>query len=140
LTDPERAARYVEETGVDALSVAIGNVHIMTDGEATINLDHLARLHQRVKVPFVVHGGTSFPAQAIPRAIELGVAKMNIGTVLKQRYLEGARDALAGLPGTPDIQAIVGSRKAHDFLLQGKARVKDEVLLRMAQYGCIGKG
>ena len=140
LTDPDRAARYVEETGVDALSVAIGNVHIMTDGEAAINLNHLARLHQRVNVPFVVHGGTSFPAAAIPQAVELGVAKMNIGTVLKQRYLEGTREALGDLPANPDIQALVGSRKTADFLQRGKARVKDEVLLRMAQYGCIGKG
>jgi len=140
LTDPEQAARYVEETGINALSVAIGNVHIMTDGEAAINLDHLARLHQRLNVPFVVHGGTSFPASAIPQAIELGVAKMNIGTVLKQRYLEGAREALANLPANPDIQALVGSRKTADFLQRGKARMKEEVLLRMAQYGCIGKG
>jgi len=139
LTDPDRAARYVEETGVDALSVAIGNVHIMTDGVAAINLDHLKRLHERVHVPFVVHGGTSFPAAAIPRAIELGVAKINVGTILKQRYLEGARDALAVFPEKPDIQALVGSRKAADFLQQAKAHVKNEVLLRMAQYGCIGK-
>jgi len=140
LTNPERAARYVQETGVDALSVAIGNVHIMTDGEANIDLAHLERLHERVDVPFVVHGGTSFPAAAIPRAIELGVAKINVGTILKQRYLEGARDALGSLPDAPDIQALVGSRKAADFLRQGKERVKEEVLLRMAQYGCIGKG
>jgi len=140
LTDPDRAACYVEETSVDALSVAIGNVHIMTDGEADINLDHLARLHRRVDVPFVIHGGTSFPAAAIPRAIELGVAKINLGTILKQRYLEGAREALGNLPANPDIQALVGSRKAADFLRQGKVRVKEEVLLRMAQYGCIGKG
>jgi ketose-bisphosphate aldolase len=140
LTDPDQAARYVEETGVDALSIAIGNVHIMTDGEAQINLDHLARLHEWVDVPFVVHGGTSFPTTAIPRAIEQGVAKINVGTILKQRCLEGVREALAALPETPDIQALVGSRKAADFLQQGKARVRKEVLLRMAQYGCMGKG
>lgn len=140
LTDPEQAARFVAETGVDALSIAIGNVHILTDGEAAIKLDHLARLHERVDVPFVVHGGTGFPAEAIPQAIALGVAKFNVGTILKQRYLEGAREALAGLSGSPDIQSVVGSRKASDFLQQGKARVRDEVLRRMAQYGCVGKG
>jgi len=140
LTDPERAARYVADTGVDALSVSIGNVHIQTHGEATVNLDHLARLHARVSVPFVLHGGTSFPAAAIPRAVELGVAKINIGTVLKQRFLDGARDALAHLPTPPDIQELVGSRKPGDFLSAAQARLRAEVLLRMAHYGCIGKG
>ena len=140
LTDPEQAARYVEETGVDALSVAIGNVHILTDGQARIDLDHLARLHERLNVPFVVHGGTGFPAAAIPRAIELGVAKFNVGTALKQCYFEGARDALATVTGTPNVHELVGSRKAGDFLLRGKVRMREEVLRRMAQYGCMGKG
>jgi fructose-bisphosphate aldolase class II len=138
-TDPARAARYVAETGIDALSVAIGNVHILTDGEATIDLTHLARLHEAVKVPFVVHGGTGFPPSAIPAAIELGVAKFNVGTVLKQRYLEGVRDALAALPGTPDIQAVVGSRKVTDVFACGKARMQADVEQRMALYGSAGK-
>ena len=139
-TDPEQAARYVAETGIDALSIAIGNVHILTEGRAQIDLDHLARLQQAVNVPFVVHGGTGFPEDAVPRAIELGVAKFNIGTILKQRFLEGMRDALAGLPAKPDIQKVVGSRKAGDVLAVAKARMQAEVLRRMALYGCCGKG
>lgn len=138
-TDPARAARYVAETGIDALSVAIGNVHILTDGEAQIDLAHLARLHDAVRVPFVVHGGTGFPSVAIPAAIELGVAKFNVGTVLKQRYLDGVRDALAALPGKPDIQTVVGSRKASDVFAHGKARMQADVQERMALYGSAGR-
>jgi len=139
LTDPDQAARYVAETGVDALSISIGNVHLLTDGEAQIRLDHLARLHQAVKVPFVVHGGTGFPDSAVARVIELGVAKFNVGTIMKRLYLEGIRDALIALPDEPNIQDAVGSRNAGDILQRGKERVKAEVMRRMAVYGAAGK-
>ncbi len=139
LTRPDEAARYVAETGVDALSVAIGNVHALTDGEAQIRLDHLARLHQAVKVPFVVHGGTGFPDRAVARVIELGVAKFNVGTIMKRLYLDGIRDALMALPSKVNMQAAVGSRKAADILHSGKERVKAEVMRRMAVYGSAGK-
>jgi len=149
LTDPEQAARYVAETQVDALSIAIGNVHVLTDGKAQIDLAHLALLHERVpaasdaasdSVPFVLHGGTGFPEAAIPQAIELGVAKFNVGTILKQRFLEGVRDALAALPDRPNVQRVVGSRTSQDVLATGRARMQAEVLSRMAQYGCMGRG
>ena len=139
LTDPDAAARYVAETGVDALSVSIGNVHCLIDGEAQIQLDHLARLHEAVEAPLVVHGGTGFPDSAVPRVIELGVAKFNVGTVMKQLYLDGIRDALIAPPDSLNIQEAVGSRKAGDILQRGKERVKTEVMRRLAVYGSAGK-
>lgn len=139
LTDPVIAARFVAETGVDALSVSIGNVHILTNGTTTIDFDLLARLRQAVDVPLVVHGGTGFPEEAIPTAIALGVAKFNVGTILKQCYLDGVRDAIGALPCPADIQAVVGSRKTGDVFQAGKARVKAEVMRRMALYGSAGK-
>ena len=140
LTDPESAVRYVEETGVDALSVSIGNVHILTEGSATIDFDLLTKLRDMVSVPLVVHGGTGFPDDAVKRAIELGVAKFNIGTIMKKLYLEAIRDGVAQLPEKPDMQAVVGSRKSNDILENAKIRVKDEVKRRMIIYGSEGKG
>jgi fructose-bisphosphate aldolase class II len=140
LTDPESAVRYVEETGVDSLSVSIGNVHILTEGSASIDFDLLARLRDMVSVPLVVHGGTGFPDDAVRRAIELGVAKFNIGTIMKKIYLEAIREGVAQLPEKPDMQAIVGSHKPSDFLETAKVRVKEEVKRRMIIYGSEGKG
>ena len=139
LTDPAIAARFVAETGVDALSISIGNVHILTEGEAHIDFDHLARLQQAIPVPLVVHGGTGFPDSAVPRAIALGVAKFNVGTVMKQLFLDGLRDALAALPAKPDIQRAVGSRKDGDVLQAGKARIKQEIKRRLQIYGSAGR-
>lgn len=139
LTNPEEAARYVAETRVDALSISIGNVHLLTEGQALINFDHLARLHHRLQVPFVIHGGTGFPDKAVPRAIELGVAKFNVGTILKQVFLAGVQEVLADLPPQVNVHEVAGSHKAGDFLERGKARMKAEVVRRMALYGSAGK-
>jgi len=129
----------VAETGVDALSISIGNVHVLTEGQALINFDHLARLHRAVEIPFVIHGGTGFPDEAVPWAVELGVAKFNVGTVLKQTFLAGVQEALAGLPPQVNVHEVVGSHKASDFLERSKARMRAEVMRRMAVYGGMGK-
>jgi fructose-bisphosphate aldolase class II len=139
MTDPDDAARYVAETGVDALSVSVGNVHIMTDGEAHIDLEQLARIRAAVSVPLVIHGGTGFPACAVPRAIELGVAKFNVGTILKQLFLGGVREAMGALPAQVNLQEVIGSRNAADLLQGAKERVKAEVMRRMVLYGSAGK-
>lgn len=139
LTDPDQAACYVAESGVCALSVAIGNEHIQTECESVIDFELLARLHEAVPVPLVVHGGSGFPDSAVPQAIKLGVAKFNVGSVLKQLYLESIRESILTLPDKPNFQELVGSRKDGDFLQQAKLRVKKEIIRRMMVYGSAGK-
>src|ERR1022692_3460984 len=55
VTDAEGARAFVAETGIDALGVAIGNVHILTRGTAKINLDSLRKIHETVDIPLVIH-------------------------------------------------------------------------------------
>ena len=86
LTDPAQAARFFDETGIDALAVSVGNVHTLTRGKANIDWARLAAIHQAVPLPLVIHGGTGFPDEAIPQAVALGVAKFNYGTVLKRSF------------------------------------------------------
>jgi len=131
LTDPDEAARFVKETGIDALAVSIGNVHTLTAGKAAIDLERLAAIHQSVSVPLVVHGGTGFPDEAITDAVSLGVAKFNFGSVLKQAYLDGLKQATAALPQKIAIHQVMGSRKEDDILQQGKARMRQEVTRRI---------
>ena len=138
-TDPDEAVRFVAESGVDALAVSVGNVHILSSGEATIDLDLLERLHRAVPVPLVIHGGTGFPAAAVRGAIVRGVAKFNVGTRLKQVYLDGVRQAIHDLPSQVNIHAIVASRKETDIFVQGKRRVKQEITALMHLYGSAGR-
>jgi ketose-bisphosphate aldolase len=131
LTDPEEAARFVEATGVDALSVSVGNVHVMTQGKADIDWERLTAIHKRTSLPLVIHGGTGFPEEGMAQAIALGVAKFNFGTVLKQSFLDGVAAAIADLAPDAGIQEVMGSRKAADVLQQGKTRMKAEVTYRI---------
>jgi ketose-bisphosphate aldolase len=135
-TDPAAAARFVAATGIDALAVAIGNVHIMTSGEAEVDLALLARIHAAVPLPLVIHGGTGFPRHAVAEAIRLGAAKFNVGTVLKQSFLAGIAAAVGQPAG---IHELMGSRDAADILFQGKARMKAKILELIDLYGTAGK-
>jgi fructose/tagatose bisphosphate aldolase len=133
LTDPDLAARFVDETGIDALAVSVGNVHTLTHGRATIDWARLAAIHQAVPLPLVIHGGTGYPDEAVPQTIALGVAKFNYGTVLKRAFLEGVAAVVHSLPAEIGYHQVVGSRKDADILQHGKVRMRDEVRHRIRQ-------
>lgn len=138
-TDPDEAAAFVADTGIDALAVSIGNVHIMSSGVATIDLDLLERIHLAVQVPLVIHGGTGFPADAVRAVIARGVAKFNVGTRLKATYLQGIREAAQALSGNENIHTVMGSRDATDVLQCGKENLKQEIKRFIRLYGSEGK-
>lgn len=94
-TDPALAARFVERTGVDALAVAIGNVHGMAAAPARLDLELLDRIRAGVDLPLVLHGASGLPDAEVRGAIALGVAKINVNTELRRAYLTAARAALA---------------------------------------------
>ena len=57
-TEPEMAYDFVKETDVDALAISIGNVHVLMDGYASMNIEQLKKIKSAVDVPFVIHGGS----------------------------------------------------------------------------------
>jgi fructose-bisphosphate aldolase class II len=138
-TDPAQAAEFVAKTGVDALAVSIGNVHVLAEGDARVDIELLSRLRDAVPVPLVVHGGTGFPAWAVRPAIERSVAKFNVGTRSKRAMLSGIRDALALLPERANVHRAIGSREEGDVLGRGKARMKEEVARLIVLYGSAGR-
>lgn len=82
LTDPDDAAAFLAETGIDALAVSIGNAHGQYSQLPCLDFDRLARLHAAVRVPLVLHGGSGTPEADLRRAISLGIAKVNVATEL----------------------------------------------------------
>jgi fructose-bisphosphate aldolase class II len=92
-TLPEEARRFVEETGVDALAVAVGTVHGMPIQNADIDFQRLKEIHEAVDIPLVFHGCTGLKNEDYHKAIALGVKKFNVGTRLMiefQKALKGA--------------------------------------------------
>ena len=88
-TDPEEAAVFVEETGVDCLAVAIGTVHGIYKAEPKINTERLKKIADCVNIPLVLHGGSGTPDDIIQECISLGVAKINVCTELMQSWIGG---------------------------------------------------
>jgi len=139
LTDPDEAAHFVEETGVDCLAVSVGNVHIMMDHEASIDMKRLQSIHERVDVPLVIHGGTSFPQVAVAPAIALGVAKFNVGTVLKHAFWAGLESAVRSAGTPPDVHQLLGSHKDADVMRIAQERMTTRVRSLIKQYGGSGR-
>jgi len=127
LTDPDAAAEFIQRTGADALSVSIGNVHVLLEGKAQVDLKLLSRIHEKVNVPLVIHGATGFPDDAVPGVIELGVAKFNVGTVLKKAFWSGINEAVHVTAESENPQNVIGSRKSVDLIAHACERVREEV-------------
>lgn len=138
-TDPDAAENFVSQTGVDALAVSIGNAHSLANGESTVDLDLLERIHRKVPVPLVIHGGTGFPVHSIRPAIEHGVAKFNYGTRLKRLFLEGIRNAIEPIPSNFVVHDYIGSRRKTDVIACGKSAMKADILKMIRLYGSAGK-
>jgi len=93
-TDPDEAKRFVAETGVDWLSVAIGSVHgaiSATDRrekklEARLSIERLDALREATGIPLVLHGGTGIKKECILESVQHGIAKINIATAIRQPY------------------------------------------------------
>jgi ketose-bisphosphate aldolase len=94
LTDPDQAAQFAERTGVDALAVAVGNVHGFTDYEVRLDLDRLRRISVATPVPLVLHGASGLPDPDVVGAVACGVVKVNINAEVRRAYVSALRTAL----------------------------------------------
>ena len=103
LTDPEQAARFAEKTGIDAMAVSVGNVHLQTAPSDGLNEGAIRAIEARTAVPLVIHGGSGVPAaQRAYFARSSTICKFNIGTELRQAFGAGLRAAMAADPAEYD--------------------------------------
>jgi fructose-bisphosphate aldolase, class II len=98
-TNPDDVERFVAETGVDFLAVAIGSAHGQYQGEPKLDLDLLVEIRRRVDIPLVMHGGSGLSREQFHAAITGGIAKINIATDLflsaGQRMMEESKTGRA---------------------------------------------
>jgi fructose-bisphosphate aldolase class II len=104
-TDPEEALAFVQDTGVDALAVAVGSSHAMVERTTVLDKELIAALRARLPVPLVLHGSSGVPDEEIRRAIAAGMTKINISTHLVSVFTATVREVLGTDP------ALVDSRK-----------------------------
>lgn len=133
-TEPADAVRFVEETGVDSLAIAIGTCHGIYPAhmKPELKLDLLREIKDAVNVPLVLHGGSNNPDSEIGESVKLGVNKINISSDIKVAYHQKMREILADVgvrePNTiqpPSIAAmkVVAAHKIALFDAAGKAKL-----------------
>ncbi len=83
----EDVIRFVEETGIDSIAAAIGTAHGAYTNEA-IDLELLRKIKEKVKIPFVLHGGSGNDEKEMKDSIKAGVDIINIGTDIKVAFCE----------------------------------------------------
>lgn len=142
LTEPDEAARFVAETGVDMLAVAIGTTHGLYRGVPKIDHDRLQRIREAIDIPLVMHGGTGVPDDAVTKAIPLGIRKINIDTQMRVAFYDAIRDiVLSTEKQYAELDELGQVRKYDIRKLLGPARnaVKESVRNRIRIFGSSGQ-
>ena len=109
-TDPGEAARFVADTGVDALAVAVGSSHAMTERTAQLDTELIAALRHSVPVPLVLHGSSGVADDGLVAAVRAGMTKVNIATHLNQVFTRALLDRLESVP-TVDTRKYLGAAR-----------------------------
>jgi fructose-bisphosphate aldolase class II len=110
-TRPEDAVRFVEETGIDAVAVAVGSSHAMTTRTARLDLDLITEIRDAVPVPLVLHGSSGVPDDHLREAVTAGMTKINISTHLNGTFTRAVREALATDPALVDPRKYLGAAR-----------------------------
>lgn len=133
-TDPEDAVKFIEQTGVDSLAIAIGTCHGLYPADVTpeLKLDLLNDIKAQVSIPLVLHGGSNNPDHEIAQAVKRGINKINISSDIKAAYYAKMREVLTDQnvrePNTiqpPCMEAMkeVCAQKIDLFEAAGKAEL-----------------
>ncbi len=130
MTNPEQALDFVQRTGCDSLAIAVGSVHAMREAEAELNIERIKEIQSKVTIPFVLHGSSGVKEESELEAIQYGMAKINVATLLNVAFTRGMKRAMAELPDNVD------PRK---FLVYSRDEVKEVVRHKLRLFGSSGK-
>ncbi len=139
MTTPEDAKKFVEETGIDALGVSIGNVEVLMEGKATMRFDLLEKIHEAVDIPITLHGGSGIADEDVKRLVELGLCKMNIGAALNKAFLDGMEKVKKSNTQYVSPKYRIGSGLKQDIVAGGEIAMRELVKYKMKIYGSAGK-
>ncbi len=129
LTSPDEAVKFVNETGIDYLAIAIGTAHGKYKGEPKLDFDRLQTIKKLVNIPIVLHGASGVPEESIIKATKLGVNKINIDTDIRVAFTDGVKSVVT----TSDV---FDPRKV---LAPAKAGMTEVVKAKIDMFGCAGK-
>ncbi|MGA9251960.1 MAG: class II fructose-bisphosphate aldolase [Roseobacter sp.] len=112
-TDPTEAATFAAQSGVDAMAISVGNVHLQQNKEGGLDEERIRAIEAVTDVPLVIHGGSGVPvAQRALLARTSAICKFNIGTELRMAFGAALRDAVASDPDRFDRVQILSDIEA----------------------------
>jgi len=121
-TDPAEAAEFARQTGVDAMAISVGNVHLQQDREGGLDVDRIRAIEAVTDTPLVIHGGSGVPdAQRTALAQSSNICKFNIGTELRMAFGAALRQAVNSDVDRFDRVQIL--KDTHDPLVAAARRV-----------------
>ncbi|SFR46684.1 class II fructose-bisphosphate aldolase [Litoreibacter janthinus] len=121
-TDPAEAAKFARETGVDAMAISVGNVHLQQDKAGGLDEPRIRAIEAVTDVPLVIHGGSGVPmAQRTTLARGSNICKFNIGTELRMVFGQALREAVAKDPARFDRVSIL--QETHDPIVAATREV-----------------
>ena len=123
-TDPVEAVRFVEESGIDSLAVAIGTAHGFYKGTPKLEFERLEEIRNKVSVPLVLHGSSGIPDEDVKKAISLGICKVNFATELRVAYTDAVKKCIGDDPEVYDPKKYGAlGREAVTALVRHRMRI-----------------
>ena len=121
-TDPEEAARFARDTGVDAMAISAGNVHLQQDQQGGLDIERIRSIEALTDTPLVIHGGSGVPAaERILLSQNSNICKFNIGTELRMAFGAALRASIQADPDRFDRVSIL--KETEQPLIEATRRV-----------------
>ena len=121
-TDPVEAAQFARDTGVDAMAISVGNLHLQQSTGGGLDEARIRAIEAATTVPLVVHGGSGVSlAQRRTLALESNICKFNIGTEVRMAFGEALRSSVNRDPTRFDRVAIL--KETHDPVVEATRRI-----------------
>jgi len=130
MTDPQEALEFVDQTGVDALAIAVGTVHGMRKREAKLDIKRIEEIRELVRIPLVLHGASGVLDSEVRQAVKAGICKINIDTEIRKAFVRGISKFLKENPDEIDPRKILN---------EAKTEMKEAVREKMRLFGCSRK-
>ncbi|UCH33763.1 MAG: class II fructose-bisphosphate aldolase [Armatimonadota bacterium] len=142
LTNPAEARKFVDDTGVDLLAVGIGTTHGLYKGTPKIDHDRLKEINTATPVALVMHGGTGVPDDAVRKAVELGIRKINIDTQIRVAFFDAVAEQVHKTEKEHAEAEAKGDVRKYDIrklLAPARDAMVEAIAEKMRLFGSAGK-
>lgn len=127
-TDPELAARYVKDTGIDALAASVGTVHGFYATKPKLDFDRIVKIRELTGLPLVMHGGSGISVEDTQKAIRCGIRKINYFSYMSN----------AGVKAVKKLLEEKEVKYFHDLANAAVSAMEEDVLHAMAMFALEG--